>query len=118
MGRGKYFCHYCNSYIEHYSFGQRKSHNSGKKHMLNVRFYYDDFVENEAQKLIDATTEAYKNGTLFQPVVVNNPPVFVLPQPMFPTAMPMLSVPVPPMIGYAMAVPSIGPPYHYPGMIQ
>lgn len=118
MGKRKYYCHYCNSFVEHYSYGQRRSHNRGKKHILNVRFYYDEFVENEGQKLIDVTTEAYKNGTLFQPQVENNAPLFVLPLQMIPMTVPVLSVPPPPMMGYTMTMPPMAPPYNFPGMIQ
>jgi U1 small nuclear ribonucleoprotein C len=38
----------------------RKTHCSGRKHKENVKFYYQKWMEEQAQNLIDATTAAFK----------------------------------------------------------
>ena len=56
----KYFCDYCDTYLTHDSPSVRKTHCSGRKHKENVKFYYQKWMEEQAQNLIDATTAAFK----------------------------------------------------------
>ncbi len=56
----KYFCDYCDTYLTHDSPSVRKTHCGGRKHKENVKFYYQKWMEEQAQNLIDATTAAYK----------------------------------------------------------
>merc|ERR1712072_1129662 len=42
----------------------RKTHCAGRKHKENVKFYYQKWMEDQAQSLIDATTAAFKAGRL------------------------------------------------------
>ena len=45
-------------------FQVRKTHCAGRKHKENVKFYYQKWMEEQAQNLIDATTAAFKSGKL------------------------------------------------------
>ena len=56
----KYFCDYCDTYLTHDSPTVRKTHCGGRKHKENVKFYYQKWMEEQAQTLIDATTAAFK----------------------------------------------------------
>ena len=60
----KYFCDYCDTFLTHDSPSVRKTHCSGRKHKENVKFYYQKWMEDQAQSLIDATTAAFKAGRL------------------------------------------------------
>lgn len=42
----------------------RKTHCNGRKHKENVKLYYQKWMEEQAQSLIDATTAAFKSGKL------------------------------------------------------
>lgn len=53
----KYYCDYCDTYLTHDSPSVRKTHCSGRKHKENVRFYYQKWMEERAQSLIDATSK-------------------------------------------------------------
>lgn len=64
----KYFCDYCDTYLTHDSPSVRKTHCSGRKHKENVKIYYQKWMEEQAQSLIDATTAAFKAGK-----IANNP---------------------------------------------
>ncbi|KAL1459192.1 hypothetical protein WDU94_011199 [Cyamophila willieti] len=64
----KYYCDYCDTYLTHDSPSVRKTHCQGRKHKDNVKFYYQKWMEEQAQNLIDATTAAYKAGK-----IANNP---------------------------------------------
>ncbi|XP_053213463.1 U1 small nuclear ribonucleoprotein C-like [Panonychus citri] len=55
----KYYCDYCDTYLTHDSPSVRKTHCSGRKHKENVNFYYQKWMEERAQSLIDATTAAF-----------------------------------------------------------
>lgn len=56
----KYYCDYCDTYLTHDSPSVRKTHCAGRKHKENVKFYYQKWMEEQAQSLIDATTAAFK----------------------------------------------------------
>jgi len=72
----KYFCDYCDTYLTHDSPSVRKTHCSGRKHKENVKFYYQKWMEDQAQSLIDATTAAFKAGK-----IASNPFAPNLPRP-------------------------------------
>ncbi|GFY38891.1 u1 small nuclear ribonucleoprotein C [Trichonephila inaurata madagascariensis] len=60
----KYYCDYCDTYLTHDSPSVRKTHCNGRKHKDNVKFYYQKWMEEQAQSLIDATTAAFKAGKI------------------------------------------------------
>lgn len=60
----KYYCDYCDTYLTHDSPSVRKTHCTGRKHKDNVKFYYQKWMEEQAQHLIDATTAAFKAGNV------------------------------------------------------
>lgn len=60
----KYYCDYCDTYLTHDSPSVRKTHCQGRKHKDNVKFYYQKWMEEQAQHLIDATTAAFKAGKI------------------------------------------------------
>lgn len=62
----KYYCDYCDTYLTHDSPSVRKTHCIGRKHRDNVKFYYQKWMEEQAQHLIDATTAAFKAGKIAQ----------------------------------------------------
>ncbi|KAI8512734.1 hypothetical protein Bbelb_093730, partial [Branchiostoma belcheri] len=66
--RDKYFCDYCDTYLTHDSPSVRKTHCNGRKHKENVRVYYQKWMEEQAQQLIDQTTAAFQAGK-----IPNNP---------------------------------------------
>merc|ERR1711893_43948 len=102
----KYYCDYCDTYLTHDSPSVRKTHCAGRKHKENVKFYYQKWMEEQAQSLIDATTAAFKAGKL--PGGVPGPGGVSIPPPMnMRTGMPG---PPPGMPGMP---PGMGPP---PGM--
>ena len=45
-------------------FQFRKTHCSGRKHKENVKLYYQKWMEDQAQSLIDATTAAFMSGKM------------------------------------------------------
>lgn len=55
----KYYCDYCDVFLTHDSTSVRKTHNGGRKHKDNVRAYYQAWLEDQAQKLIDNYTKMY-----------------------------------------------------------
>lgn len=63
----KYYCDYCDTYLTHDSPSVRKTHCQGRKHKDNVKFYYQKWMEEQAQHLIDATTAAFKAGKISNP---------------------------------------------------
>lgn len=60
----KYYCDYCDTFLTHDSPSVRKTHNGGRKHKDNVRLYYQQWMEEQAQKLVDATAKAFKTGKM------------------------------------------------------
>ncbi|XP_037949833.1 U1 small nuclear ribonucleoprotein C-like [Teleopsis dalmanni] len=117
----KYYCDYCDTYLTHDSPSVRKTHCTGRKHRDNVKFYYQKWMEEQAQFLIDATTAAFKAGKITQnpfapgvpPGVAKPPGVSIpppnmaapprpgLPAPGMPPMMlpPMMGMRPPPMMG-------------------
>lgn len=70
----KYYCDYCDTYLTHDSPSVRKTHCIGRKHRDNVKFYYQKWMEEQAQHLIDATTAAFKAGKMVQNPFSGPPP--------------------------------------------
>jgi U1 small nuclear ribonucleoprotein C len=70
----KYYCDYCDTYLTHDSPSVRKTHCTGRKHKDNVKFYYQKWMEEQAQHLIDATTAAFKAGKIPQNPFAAGPP--------------------------------------------
>merc|ERR1711892_1411891 len=60
----KFYCDYCDTYLTHNTPSVRKTHCAGRKHKENVKFYYQKWMEDQAQSLIDATTAAFMSGKL------------------------------------------------------
>jgi U1 small nuclear ribonucleoprotein C len=60
----KYYCDYCDTYLTHDSPSVRKTHCQGRKHKENVKYYYQKWMEEQAQSLIDATTAAFRAGKI------------------------------------------------------
>ncbi|KAI1711840.1 u1 zinc finger domain-containing protein [Ditylenchus destructor] len=56
----KYYCDYCDAFLTHDSPSVRKTHNGGRKHKENVRSYYESWMAEQAQKLVDATARAFQ----------------------------------------------------------
>ncbi|XKL65249.1 hypothetical protein PGB90_008669 [Kerria lacca] len=112
----KYYCDYCDTYLTHDSPSVRKTHCQGRKHKDNVRFYYQKWMEDQAQQLIDATTAMYKAGKIANPftnqkgATIPPPPNMNMPPGSYPSMPPM---PVPPGVPQGMMPP---PPPGPPGM--
>jgi len=60
----KFYCDYCDTYLTHNTPSVRKTHCAGRKHKENVKLYYQKWMEDQAQSLIDATTAAFMSGKL------------------------------------------------------
>jgi U1 small nuclear ribonucleoprotein C len=90
----KYYCDYCDTYLTHDSPSVRKTHCMGRKHKENVREYYQKWMEEQTQKLIEQTTAAIKSGKTAVPGM------------MFPPRFP----PVPGMPPVSLGMPPIPPP--------
>jgi len=116
----KYFCDYCDTYLTHDSPSVRKTHNNGRKHKDNVKFYYSKWMEDQAQALIDQTIKQAEKSAKSQPNIpaitsgMGAPPSGMPMPPMamgMPPMMPMMGM-RPPMMGGAppMMMPGGGPP--------
>ncbi|KAB0790618.1 hypothetical protein PPYR_05287 [Photinus pyralis] len=92
----KYYCDYCDTYLTHDSPSVRKTHCTGRKHKDNVKFFYQKWMEEQAQHLIDATTAAFKAGK-----IANNP---------FATAGKGVAIPPPAALTMAQRPPGPGAP--------
>merc|ERR1711915_162944 len=99
----KYYCDYCDTYLTHDSPSVRKTHCAGRKHKENVKFYYQKWMEEQAQSLIDATTAAFQQGKITPSPFPGGPPPGGPPRPGM--------LPTPPMAGPPM-MPMMGPPPH------
>lgn len=118
----KYYCDYCDTYLTHDSPSVRKTHCIGRKHRDNVKFYYQKWMEEQAQHLIDATTAAFKAGKIAQnPFSAPPPNMTAVPPPtgfgpprmpmgMMPPGMPPGMRPMPPMMPMGMRPMMSGPP--------
>nr|CAD7415434.1 unnamed protein product [Timema poppensis]CAD7573815.1 unnamed protein product [Timema californicum] len=103
----KYYCDYCDTYLTHDSPSVRKTHCQGRKHKDNVKFYYQKWMEEQAQHLIDATTAAFKAGKIASNPFASSKGGVAIPPP---SNMPHGGPPRPPG-------PMHGPPQQGPGMM-
>ncbi|XP_031553468.1 U1 small nuclear ribonucleoprotein C-like [Actinia tenebrosa] len=106
----KYYCDYCDTYLTHDSPSVRKTHNNGRKHKENVKFYYQKWMEEQAQTLIDQTTAAYQATSHKMP---NMPPPGMPPPGMMPPPPGMMMPPpagMPPPSGLPFPPPGGMPP--------
>ncbi|XP_054640834.1 U1 small nuclear ribonucleoprotein C isoform X1 [Dunckerocampus dactyliophorus] len=99
----KFYCDYCDTYLTHDSPSVRKTHCSGRKHKENVKDYYQKWMEEQAQSLIDKTTAAFQQGKIPPTPFAGAPPPGGPPRPGM--------LPTPPMPGPPM-MPMMGPPPH------
>ncbi|XP_044523250.1 U1 small nuclear ribonucleoprotein C-like [Gracilinanus agilis] len=60
----KFYCIYCDTYLTHYSPSVRKTHCSRRKQKENVKDFYQKWMEEQAQSLIDKTTPAFQKGRI------------------------------------------------------
>ncbi|ESO97629.1 hypothetical protein LOTGIDRAFT_104026, partial [Lottia gigantea] len=60
----RYYCDYCDTYLTHDSPSVRKTHCNGRKHKENVRLFYQKWLEEQVQKIVDDTTAAFKAGKI------------------------------------------------------
>uniref|UniRef100_A0A1I8IEV0 U1 small nuclear ribonucleoprotein C n=2 Tax=Macrostomum lignano TaxID=282301 RepID=A0A1I8IEV0_9PLAT len=90
----KFYCDYCDTFLTHDSRSVRKTHCSGRHHRDAVRMYYQKWLEEQVQKLVDNTTAAFKSGAAR------------------PGRGPPMSMPPPPptSAGFHQAPPSLPPP--------
>uniref|UniRef100_A0A8C2VFL4 U1 small nuclear ribonucleoprotein C n=1 Tax=Chinchilla lanigera TaxID=34839 RepID=A0A8C2VFL4_CHILA len=58
----RFYCDYCDTYLTHDSPSVRKTHCSGRKHKENVKDYYQEWMEEQAQSLNDKT--AFQQGEI------------------------------------------------------
>ena len=126
----KFYCDYCDTYLTHNTPSVRKTHCNGRKHKENVKLYYQKWMEDQAQSLIDATTAAFMKGKLGKypgnaippPQSLGGPPMR---PPMGHPGMPPMppgmrmpgmppGMPMPPGMGPPGMPPGMGPP---PGMM-
>jgi len=130
----KFYCDYCDTYLTHNTPSVRKTHCAGRKHKENVKFFYQKWMEDQAQSLIDATTAAFMSGKLGKhpgnaippPVGMGGPPMrpgmppMGMPPGMPPMGMPPgmgppgMRMPMPPGMGPPPGMPPMGGP---PGMM-
>lgn len=100
----KYYCDYCDTYLTHDSPSVRKTHCTGRKHKDNVKFFYQKWMEEQAQHLIDATTAAFKAGKIASNPFAQAPPKtgVAIPPPNAPPPRPGQMMPgmPPPMMGH------------------
>ena len=74
----------------------RKTHNGGRKHREMVRLYYQTWMEEQAQKLVDMTARAFKEGKIASnPLmsVVRPPAGAMIPPPAHMIGMPQMGMP-------------------------
>merc|ERR1712066_1086961 len=117
MGMPKFYCDYCDTYLTHNTPSVRKTHCNGRKHKENVKLYYQKWMEDQAQSLIDATTAAFMKGKLGKYPGNAIPPMGPMgPMGPMPPGMPPGMMPGPPMMGPGPPPPMMGGPPH-PGMI-
>ncbi|VDM03740.1 unnamed protein product [Schistocephalus solidus] len=64
----KYYCDYCDKFLTHDSPSVRKTHCTGRTHKNSVREYYQKWLEEQVQKLVDHASEAYKQGKVPPPM--------------------------------------------------
>uniref|UniRef100_A0A8I6AJC1 U1 small nuclear ribonucleoprotein C n=1 Tax=Rattus norvegicus TaxID=10116 RepID=A0A8I6AJC1_RAT len=110
----KFYCDYCDTYLTHDSPSVRKTHCNGRKHKENVKDYYQKWMEEQAQSLIDKTTAAFQQGKI-PPAPFSAPPpagAMIPPPPSLPGPPRPGMMPAPHMGGHMPMMP--GPPMMRP----
>ncbi|KAM9595191.1 U1 small nuclear ribonucleoprotein C isoform 1-T1 [Morphnus guianensis] len=113
----EFYCDYCDTYLTHDSPSVRKTHCSGRKHKENVKDYYQKWMEEQAQSLIDKTIAAAFQQGKIPPTPFSAPPpagAMIPPPPSIPGPPRPGMMPAPHMGGPPM-MPMMGPPP--PGMM-
>lgn len=105
----KYYCDYCDTYLTHDSPSVRKTHCTGRKHKENVRDYYQKWLEDQAQKIVDHTTAAYKSGKMPMPPMMGPGGPFA-PPPRFGLPPPGAMMGLPPPMPMPPGLPGLPPP--------
>ncbi|VDM98854.1 unnamed protein product [Thelazia callipaeda] len=117
----KYYCDYCDTFLTHDSPSVRKTHNGGRKHKENVRMFYQKWMEEQAQKLVDATARAFTQGRMSgsqgsgprMPMPVGGPRPPMMPPVGGPPVRGPMPFPYPPM-GAPVGPPMLRPPFMMP----
>lgn len=56
----KYYCDYCATFLTHDSKSVRTSHISGWKHKASVKNWYEQFMANESQDIINQKIKLFE----------------------------------------------------------
>nr|CUU97360.1 hypothetical transcript [Hymenolepis microstoma] len=117
----KYYCDYCDKFLTHDSPSVRKTHCTGRTHKNSVREYYQKWLEEQVQKLVDHASEAYRQGKVPPPMfggamaipppgMPGLPPVGTFPPPPFTQMVPAPGMPGmrPPLGPQGVAMPGVG----------
>ncbi|KAF0991309.1 hypothetical protein HZS_4900, partial [Henneguya salminicola] len=117
VNKFRFFCDYCETYLTHDSPSVRKTHGQGKKHKENVRCYYNRWVDDQSQVLINKIVNLYEKQ--MNPYKLGKGPVqptshFVNPMVPPPLLPPPTGVPLPD--GSMPMRPFMPPMPHMPGM--
>ncbi|KAF1742466.1 hypothetical protein MXB_1323 [Myxobolus squamalis] len=115
----KYYCDYCETFLTHDSPSVRKTHSQGKKHKENVRGYYNRWMEDQAQALIDKIIKEAECKMKYNPYFSKHgpptgPSCFVNPMVPPPLLPPPTGIPNPD--GSMSMRPHMYPPPYMPGM--
>ncbi|KAF7253258.1 U1 small nuclear ribonucleoprotein C [Varanus komodoensis] len=70
ISHSRFYCDYCDTYLTHDSPSVRKTHCSGRKHKENVKDYYQKWMEEQAQSLIDKTRPTGSTRQIMQSVQI------------------------------------------------
>ncbi|NXO66963.1 RU1C protein, partial [Phainopepla nitens] len=113
----KFYCDYCDTYLTHDSPSVRKTHCSGRKHKENVKDYYQKWMEEQAQSLIDKTIAAAFQQGKIPPTLFSAPPLAgaMIPPPLSIPATPQPGMMPAPHMGGPPMMPMMGP--RPPGMM-
>lgn len=56
----KFYCDYCATFLTHDSKSVRQSHINGWKHKASVKNWYEQFMANESQEIINQRIKAFE----------------------------------------------------------
>jgi len=56
----KFYCDYCATFLTHDSKSVRQSHINGWKHKASVKNWYEQFMANESQEVINQRIKAFE----------------------------------------------------------
>lgn len=100
----KFYCDYCEVNLTSNSMNVRKTHIYGRKHKERVRLYYQKWLEEQGQQVIDVTTVAFNKGRIAIPS--NN---MIMPSPGVPHDYGIRPLPLYPWVGHPPVIPVFGP---------